>query len=261
MTNCPFGLRWSDASFARNLFARLEERREADVLEFVLDTAKRLNIAQLPVASILAALEDLAQSACEDRPVANPGGTSANTSDDPRPGLVEAFVRLTRNRSAANREALESAGLRWNGRSAGWSGRVTPEALERLRGIFRDRVEGPADSGTSAACSQGEANGPPVAVEAEAPAEEPRRGDGGPACSADSPSGTLQICVFSSLTVSFSSRSHAAADLAVSLAAAAPSGADVICPAQCPKQVNTCPDRLAGCRTKLLHTPRVAPIS
>jgi hypothetical protein len=144
---------------------RLEERREADVLKFVVDTAKRLNIAQLPAASILAALEQLAQRACEDRPVPDPSAISASTSDDPRQGLV-VFVRLTRNTSAANREMLAREGLHWNGRSAGWSGRVTPGALDRLRDAFDDRVEGPADTENSAPL-QGEANAPPVEVAAD----------------------------------------------------------------------------------------------
>jgi hypothetical protein len=147
--------------------ARLEECREADVLGFVVDTAKRLNVGQLPVASILRALDELARSASGDRPVLNARGTSANASDGSDRGLIEVFVRLTRNTSETNREALESAGLHWNGRSAGWTGRVAPETLERLRGIFKERVQVGADAGRSAAVSRGEANGSPVDTEAK----------------------------------------------------------------------------------------------
>ena len=105
--------------------AQLEERRQADVLQLIVDSATRFNLAQLPAASIVAGLELLAQSACVDRPVLDPGGTDANSSDDPQEELVPVIVRLTRNTSAVNRVMLENAGVRWNGRAAGWSGRVT----------------------------------------------------------------------------------------------------------------------------------------
>src|SRR5690242_16108455 len=104
--------------------AQLEERRQADVLQLIMDTATRFNLAQLPAASIVAGLELLAQSARVDRPVLDPGPADANRSNDPREALLPVIVRLTRNTSAANRVALETAGLRWNGRSGGWSGRV-----------------------------------------------------------------------------------------------------------------------------------------
>lgn len=101
-----------------------------------------------------------------DRPVIDPDGTGGNTSDDPRQELAAVFVRLTRNASADNREILAREGLRWNGRSAGWSGRVTPEALQRLRDAFPGRVEGPSDAESSAAHAQDKAG---LEAEAEAP--------------------------------------------------------------------------------------------
>lgn len=159
--------------------AAMEERREADIQQFVMDATKRLKLAQLPAASILAALEQLAQRGNEDRLVCEPGGTSHDTSDDPRQELAEVFVRLTRNASAANREVLVREGLHWNGRSAGWSGRVTPEALQRLRDAFPDRVVGP-DLESSAA--QPEDNAGP-AVEAEGP----------PISSPDAPPANLEV--------------------------------------------------------------------
>ncbi|MBB4425412.1 hypothetical protein GGD66_003969 [Bradyrhizobium sp. CIR48] len=123
--------------------AAIQQRREADVLQFVLDTAKRLNLTQLPATSLLKALEEVAQSARMDRPVFDPGGTGADASDDPHRELTAVFVRLTRNASLENREILGRHGLRWNGRAAGWSGRVTADALRHLREIFPGRVEGP----------------------------------------------------------------------------------------------------------------------
>lgn len=144
--------------------AKLELRREADALQLVMATMKRLNLAQLPAASILAALEQLAQSANVDRPV-DPGGTIVN-SDDPREDLVPVIVRLTRNTSVANLDTLARERLCWNGRAGGWSGRVTFAALERLRDVFPGRIETPSNAKSSAAVSKDEANGP--AVEAEA---------------------------------------------------------------------------------------------
>lgn len=133
--------------------ASLEERHEADVQQFVLEAVKRLNLTQVPAASLLAGLEQLAQGARVDRPMFEPGNTSANagTSDAPRQDLAAAFVRLTRNTSADNREILAREGMRWNGRSAGWSGRVSREALQRLRDAFPGRVEGPEPECSDAA--------------------------------------------------------------------------------------------------------------
>ncbi|MCA1526504.1 hypothetical protein [Bradyrhizobium yuanmingense] len=76
------------------------------------------------------------------------------------------IVRLTRNTSAVNRVMLENAGVRWNGRSGVWSGRVTPSALERLRDVFPDRVELSAAK-TSAASLLDQANAQAVDGEAE----------------------------------------------------------------------------------------------
>ncbi|SFJ29113.1 hypothetical protein [Bradyrhizobium sp. cf659] len=147
--------------------ASLEQRHEADVQQFVIEAVKRLNLTQVPAASLLAGLEQLAQGAGVDRPVFDPGGVSADAgpSNDPRQELVEVFVRLSRNASAANRDILTREGCHWNGRSAGWSGRVTAEALQRLRAAFPGRVEGP-DGESSATRPEGNA-GPEV--EADAP--------------------------------------------------------------------------------------------
>jgi hypothetical protein len=149
--------------------AALRQRREADVLQLVLETTKRLNLAQLPAASILAGLEQLVQGARVDRLVFDPAGNSADadTSNDPRQELVDAFVRLTRNTSGSNREILAREGVRWNGRSGGWSGRITLDALQRLRDVFPGRVDGPSCTESSAALSQDEADG--SAVEAAVP--------------------------------------------------------------------------------------------
>lgn len=149
--------------------AALQQRREADVQQLVLDTTKRLNLAHLPAASIVAGLEQLARSACVDRPVPDPGGTGANSSDDPQDELAPVIVRLTCNTSAVNRVMLENAGVRWNGRARGWTGRVTPDALRHLSEVFPGRVEGPARK--SSATQPDDKAGP--ALEAEGPITSP----------------------------------------------------------------------------------------
>ncbi|UWU77887.1 hypothetical protein N2603_05315 [Bradyrhizobium huanghuaihaiense] len=69
----------------------------------------------------------------------------------------------------ANREILACEGLHWNGRSAGWCGRVIPDAVQRLRDVFPDRVEAPSDTKSSAVLAEDEANGPAIEVGVEAP--------------------------------------------------------------------------------------------
>lgn len=146
--------------------ASLEQRHEADVEQFVMDAVKRLNLTQVPAAALLAGLEQLARV---DRPAFDPGAVSADadTSGGPRQELVEVFVRLSRNASAVNREILAREGLHWNGRSGVWSGRMTPEALQRLRDAFPGRVVGPelessADQPEDKAGSAVEADAPPT---------------------------------------------------------------------------------------------------
>jgi len=239
--------------------AQLEERRQADVLQLIVDTATRVNLAQLPAASIVAGLELLAQSACVDRPVLDPGGTDANSSDDPQEELVPVIVRLTRNTSAVNRVMLENAGVRWNGRAAGWSGRVTPDALRHLREIFPGRVKGPDlgrsdghpedEAGPTAEADRRPATSPdvqPAIMEADtiAPAED-RPVDvetGGRPCSQLSP--PLRGC-----------RRRRP------LAVVAPPAADLAWPWRRQSSHLAPCSWLAGCGTELLHASRVAPIS
>ncbi|HEV2159325.1 hypothetical protein [Bradyrhizobium sp.] len=242
--------------------AQLEERRQADVLQLIVDTATRFNLAQLPAASIVAGLELLAQSACVDRPVLDPGGTDANSSDDPQEELVPVIVRLTRNTSAVNRVMLENAGVRWNGRAAGWSGRVTPDALRHLREIFPGRVKGP-DLGRSDGHPEDEAG--PTAEADRRPATSP---DVQPAImeadtiapAEDRPVNVKDVETGGGHAASCPRR-YEAAGVAVPLAVVAPPAADLAWPWRRQSSHLAPCSWLAGCGTELLPASRVAPIS
>jgi hypothetical protein len=136
--------------------AALEETREVQALEML----KEAGVARLP----LAVLEKLAAEARE----AGERQASVSCADDAGE-RVETFVRLTANASMANRKALREAGLCWNGKAGGWTGRVTGAALAGLSERFGDRVGAPVPSHSGAAPA-GAGPAPSTAVEAmEAP--------------------------------------------------------------------------------------------
>jgi len=59
----------------------------------------------------------------------------------PEPGdTVQVRVRISRNSSEDKRDRLTRAGLRWNGRSARWIGRVDRRQHDELVAAFGDRV-------------------------------------------------------------------------------------------------------------------------
>jgi hypothetical protein len=70
-----------------------------------------------------------------------PNATLAEGAD------IEVFVKIGRNASSSNRQALETAGLHWHGRQAGWVGVVTAAQLAELRRTFGGRVEEPEQVG------------------------------------------------------------------------------------------------------------------
>jgi hypothetical protein len=130
---------------------RLEAAQEAQVVQAVIDQVKTLGIARLPIGDILAHLANLGENFQQ----APQTSETADASVEADEANIEAFVRLSRNASSANRHALERAGLHWNGRAAGWTGHVTAAGLERLRSVFGKRVEKPdlADPGETLADS------------------------------------------------------------------------------------------------------------
>ena len=105
----------------------------------MIDQVKTLGIARLPIGDILAHLANLGEN-FQQAPQTSETADASLEADEAK---LEAFVRLSRNASSANRSALERAGLHWNGRAAGWTGHVTAAGLERLRSVFGKRVEKP----------------------------------------------------------------------------------------------------------------------
>lgn len=130
---------------------RLEAAQEAQVVQVVIDQVKTLGIARLPIGDIVAYLAKLGEN-FQQAPQTSETADASVEADETN---IEAFVRLSRNASSANRRALERAGLHWNGRAAGWTGHVTAAALEQLRSVFGKRVEKPdlADPGETLADS------------------------------------------------------------------------------------------------------------
>lgn len=107
------------------------------VLELVGAAVERLDLSQVPIHDLLSSLTKLAENVAHDRANA----TLAEEAD------IEAFVRIGRNASSSNRQALEMAGLHWHGRQAGWVGVVTTAQLAELRRTFGGRVEKPEQAG------------------------------------------------------------------------------------------------------------------
>jgi len=108
---------------------------KAAVMALVGDAVGRLDFGQVAIDDLLSSISTLTES------IANRSG-SAPPSDGA--GTL-AFVRLSRNASTSNRQALKAAGLRWNGRNAGWTGYVSRAQLAELRRVFGKRVEKPEE--------------------------------------------------------------------------------------------------------------------
>jgi hypothetical protein len=118
----------------------LEEEHEAAFMVGMTELTKRLGIAKLPYAKVVAALQGLALQT-------GPMDVPDKHDDVVVEGMVDIFVRLSANTSAAKRRALGAAGLRWNGRVGRWTGKVSASKVESLRAMFGDRVESPTLTG------------------------------------------------------------------------------------------------------------------
>jgi hypothetical protein len=92
-------------------------------------------------------------------------GGSRDATDD-GDGRVFVTVKVSRNVGAERRGLLESAGLRWHGKSGTWQGRVTAEVVARLQDAFGDRVavHSPPAPAVAAADSGSRAAGPDAAI-------------------------------------------------------------------------------------------------
>lgn len=105
---------------------------KANVMTLVGNAVERLDFGSVAIGDFLALISKMSETA---------GNHSTSAVPSMEPGTIQTFVRLSRNASVANRKALDGAGLRWNGRSGGWRGLVSPAQLVGLRHAFGDRVQ------------------------------------------------------------------------------------------------------------------------
>lgn len=127
----------------RNDQARIDEEintlmmaNKANVMTLVGNAVERLDFGSVAVDDLLSLIAKMAKTV---------GDCSASVTPPLTPGTIQVFVRLSRNASASNRKALDAAGLRWNGRSGGWTGPVSAVQLAALREVFGKRVEKPEE--------------------------------------------------------------------------------------------------------------------
>lgn len=107
---------------------------KANIMTLVGNAVERLDFGSVAIDDLLLLISKMTESV---------GVRSASVASCISPGTIQAFVRLSRNASVSNRKVLDSAGLRWNGRSGGWTGLVSAAQLAELRQVFGLRVEKP----------------------------------------------------------------------------------------------------------------------
>ena len=115
--------------------AHIEEltlANRASVMTLLGNAVERLDVGSVAIGDLLSLVAKLTETGVND---------SASAVSSIEPGTIQTFVRLSRNSSVANRKALDAAGLRWNGRSGGWTGLVSSVQLVELRDTFGDRVQ------------------------------------------------------------------------------------------------------------------------
>jgi hypothetical protein len=105
---------------------------KAAVMTLVGNAVERLDFSSVAVDDLLSLITKMAETV---------GDRNASVA----PGTIQAVVRLSRNASVSNREALDAAGLRWNGRRERWIGLVSVAQLTELRQVFGKRVEKPGE--------------------------------------------------------------------------------------------------------------------
>lgn len=123
----------------RNDQARIGEEIEtlikankSNVMKLVGNAVEHLDFGSLAIIDFLSLITKLAETV---------GDRSASVA----PGTIQTVVRLSRNASVSNREALDTAGLCWNGRRERWTGLVSAAQLTELRQVFGKRVEKPEE--------------------------------------------------------------------------------------------------------------------
>jgi hypothetical protein len=133
------------------------------VMELVGATVERVDLSQVPIHNLLSSLSRLGEDAYD-----RSNATLAEEAD------IEVFVKIGRNASSSNRQALEMAGLHWHGRQAGWVGVVSTAQLVELRRTFGGRVEKPEQVGAEEDAGVRQEDAPDaVAVDVEAIAVPP----------------------------------------------------------------------------------------
>jgi hypothetical protein len=114
----------------------LTQANKANVMTLIGNAVERLDFGSLATNDVLLLISKITESV---------GDRSAYAASSVAPGTIQTFVRLSRNASVSNRKTLDAAGLRWNGRSGGWTGTVSDAQLVELRQVFGKRVEKPEE--------------------------------------------------------------------------------------------------------------------
>lgn len=137
--------------------SRAKKEHDLGVERMIIDIVRRNGIANLPIADIVASLDRLAKAedlAGDRRPEEAPGPrddvvAAAEQADAAGEPGAETFVKISSNASADNRQTLENAGLRWNGKRGGYIGRTDAATIARLRETFGARVLKPVQVSSS----------------------------------------------------------------------------------------------------------------
>jgi hypothetical protein len=108
------------------------------VMTLVGNAVERLDFGSIAIDDLLSLISKMTET------VGNHNASEPTSIDV---GTIQTFVRLSRNASVSNRRALDAAGLRWNGRSGGWTGLVSSAQFAELRRVFGERVEKHGESG------------------------------------------------------------------------------------------------------------------
>lgn len=123
-----------------------QRRREVAAAKekLVLDIVRDARLLDQPPREIVRVLASLKVTHAGPSPAATllPAQDYIESKGDVNDGgdLYGVAVKISRNASAAKREVLETAGLRWNGRREAWIGKTMSATIEQLRSTFGDRV-------------------------------------------------------------------------------------------------------------------------
>jgi hypothetical protein len=124
--------------------AAAETAAAASARDLILAACETFGLDRLPPAVLVERLAALAHHQ-NGSDAAGPSdrvreGSRHPMQSDPPDRSIAVFVKISRHAASARCALLHAAGLQWNGRRGGWSGRVAPDAQERLRAEFGDRL-------------------------------------------------------------------------------------------------------------------------